>query len=151
MSSFHFDLIKALGELPNLEKSGFNPHFKASFVPLESLLSAVRPILARHNLGLLQDSWTGEDLSIRTTLVHSSGEKLESSVLRFSIIDVKPQALGSLLSYARRYQLMTFLCLAGDSDLEEKQTGESGINKAVATAQALRSKKVKEAQDDDIL
>jgi hypothetical protein len=45
---------------------------------------------------------------------------------------------------------MTFLCLAGDSDLDEKGTADSGVSKAIASAQALKNK-MKETEDDDII
>jgi hypothetical protein len=157
-NTFHADLVKALGELPNLEKTGFNPHFKASFVPLESVLTAIRPVLARNNFAVIQDGYMDDlqKLVMKTTLIHSSGEMLHSTIMKFPIVDPKPQQLGSLLSYARRYQLMTFLCLAGDSDLDEKGTSDSNVSKAIASAQALKNKKSptinpQETEDDDII
>ena len=151
-NTFYPDLIKALGEIPNLVKSGFNPHLKTAYLAIEDILLAVKPVLLKNNLGIMQDTWTEETklcvqtLCVQTILVHSSGKSHQSSVLKFHIHDAKPQSQGALLSYLRRYQLMTFLSLSGgDRDLDSI---EQPASRAVANAQALKAKKVEVSNDD---
>jgi len=146
-NTFYPDLIKALGEIPNLVKSGFNPHLKTNYLAIEDILLAVKPVLLKNNLGIMQDTWTDETkLCVQTILVHSSGKSHQSSVLKFHIHDAKPQSQGALLSYLRRYQLMTFLSLSGgDRDLDSI---DQPASRAVANAQALKAKKVEVSNDD---
>jgi len=146
-SSFYPDLVKALGEVPSLVKSGWNPHLKTSYLALEDILTAVKPVFLKNNLAIMQDSWTDETkLCVQTVLVHSSGKSYQSSVLKFHIHDAKPQNQGQLLTYLRRYQLMTFLSLSGgDKDLDSV---EQPVSKAITNAQALKAKKVEVLNDD---
>src|SRR3990167_3674296 len=53
-STMFADLLAAQKEMPALQKSAINPHFKNRYVPLEELLQTVVPILNKHNFVLLQ-------------------------------------------------------------------------------------------------
>ena len=146
-NTFYPDLVKALGEVPNLVRSGFNPHLKTNYLALEDILLAVKPVFLKNNLGIMQDAWTEETkLCVQTVLVHASGKSYQSSILKFHIHDAKPQSQGALLSYLRRYQLMTFLSLSGgDKDLDSV---EPTVSKAISNAQALKAKKTEVLNDD---
>jgi hypothetical protein len=47
-------LIKAQGEMQSVTKQGKNPAFRSKYMTLDSILDAVRPILAKNNLMLTQ-------------------------------------------------------------------------------------------------
>jgi len=95
--------------------------YSYSYAPLDAVLAEVRPILARHGLAVLQPVATvAEDgkrigVGVSTMLVHSSGEQWVFGPL---IFDDKgtPQQVGSAITYARRYSLLSSLGIATDDD-----------------------------------
>lgn len=132
-NTFHKDLVAALGELPHISFDSQNPYFNAQYLSLAGILNAVRPILRKHNLGVIQDIRTdsaSKELCVRTSIIHASGQKLESSEARFPIPQFTPQGLGSVISYAKRYQLQTLLGIAGQDD--DSEAAEKPTRKAAA-------------------
>ena len=75
------DLVAALSELRTLGQDGANPHFKSRYLTLQTLVEGVRPILARHNLALLQPvTADGASVTVTTLLLHSSGAEFSSAL-----------------------------------------------------------------------
>jgi len=83
-----------------------------AYAPLEVILRAVAPSLAKHGLAITQS--VIEDC-VETTLMHSSGQHLAN---RIKILNAEggPQAYGSALTYARRYGITLLLCVCADDD-----------------------------------
>jgi hypothetical protein len=107
-------LAQAQAEFPRLQKRGVNPHFGNKFVRLEDLLDAVMPVLRKHGLLMLQ---MPEDGHLRTLLVHvESGESITTDYPIRPARPDDPQALGSAVTYARRYALQALLGIAGEED-----------------------------------
>lgn len=116
MSEMFADLLAAQKEMPALQKSAINPHFKNKFVPLDELLSTVIPILNAHNFVLMQAPAIWNDAPALTyRLIHSSGEVVGDTMLLMCGKD-DPQGQGSAITYARRYSLMSMLGLTADAD-----------------------------------
>ena len=77
------DLVAALSELRTLGQDGSNPHFKSRYLTLQTLIEGVRPILARHNLALLQPvTADGASVTVTTLLLHTSGAEFSRSPRR---------------------------------------------------------------------
>ncbi len=114
-------LLKAQQEFPTLVKDATNPAFRSRYATLGAVQDAAFPILAKHGLVVLQSVRT--DLSERglivyvgATLFHvESGEQVQQEL---GMIPAKqdPQAIGSAITYGRRYLLMTILGLVPDDD-----------------------------------
>lgn len=99
-------LAKAQGEIETATKDAKNPHFNSKYAGLSSIMDACRGPLAKHEIAVLQSSSADGNLVRMTTLlVHSSGEWVESDPLQVQARDAAPQAIGSCLTYLRRYQL----------------------------------------------
>lgn len=114
--SMYADLLAAQMEMPALQKSAINPHFGNRFVPLDDLIPAVLPILNKHNLVLVQQPTVADGQpALRTVLLHTSGEVLESTML-LQPTKADPQQQGSAITYARRYALLSWLGLVADED-----------------------------------
>lgn len=116
---------------------------KRTYADLGAYLDAVRPALHKHGLGLLQPVGFADDaISIQTVLVDGKGDKVESPVLNIPIDRTgnrnAVQALGSTITYARRYSLMSFLGLVGEDD-----DGE-GANMSKAKQPAQQAKPVQQ-------
>lgn len=115
-------------EVKIIEKDGENPHFKNSYATLDTIIDEVRPILAKHGLVIMQfPGGDGEKYTLRTMLMHESGEWIESEPLTMKPVKNDPQGIGSCTTYARRYSLSAMLSLnTGEDDDGEKATHGTG-------------------------
>lgn len=111
-------LVAAQGEIGNVPFDSTNPHFGSKFVSLAAVLSAVRPVLAKHGIGLHQPASTVNGLvQVQTVFLHASGEQVSFPALAMPIGDkMTAQQLGSTITYLRRYSLTAALGIAGDED-----------------------------------
>jgi hypothetical protein len=99
-------LSKAQSEMHGAIKNSTNPFFKSSYADLESVWEAIREPLTKNGLSVVQTTKMLPEgqLALITTLAHSSGESI---VGEYPILanDDSPQAIGSAITYARRYAL----------------------------------------------
>lgn len=86
--------------------------YKFSYAPLDEVLAATRPALTGNGLSLSQLLADG---SLRTVLLHSSGEWIASEI-SLPPRPAKMQELGSILTYLRRYALVALLGVASEED-----------------------------------
>lgn len=105
-------LAAIAAELPDLASTSFNPHFKSRYLPLGAMLSAIRPVLAKHGVALVQPC--EGDRVVSKIIDSESGEVMESWLKLPDQAD--PQKLGSLVTYYRRYTLGALLGLSVDAD-----------------------------------
>jgi hypothetical protein len=110
-------LAKAQGELKPVHKSAENPYFKSKYADLSAIVESIRPVLSKYSLALMQlPSGGGENrISVTTILTHSSGQWISGSCTLYAK-DATPQAIGSAITYARRYSLSAILSIATDED-----------------------------------
>lgn len=106
------DLFKVKASILPLKKEAENPYFSSSYVDLNGVLDGVEPILEKNGFILLQPV---SGRIVETVLLHKSGQFISSDMeLVLSKNDM--QALGSAVSYARRYSLMSLLGLKALDD-----------------------------------
>ena len=111
-------LAKAQAEMKSAKKNQDNPYFKSVYADLASCYEACREPLTKNGIAVFQgieDSTDGESVTLNTMLLHSSGEWLSSS-LRMPLLKKDPQAVGSVITYARRYGLSAAIGLASEDD-----------------------------------
>ena len=109
--------VEAAIEDPVKEKS--NPAFKSKYADLKGYLESARPVLAEHEIVVMQGGHkVSEGYELVTRLVHSSGEWVEHGLPL--VIDTNArnpmQSLGSALTYARRYGLASLLGMSSEDD-----------------------------------
>ena len=109
-------LAKAQAECQNVVMNKTNPHFRSRYADLSAVRDAIIPVFTKHGLSIVQ--CPTEDFSgfhLETRLIHSSGEEIS---WRFPLpSDVtKMQAIGSAISYARRYTLSAIAGVASEED-----------------------------------
>jgi hypothetical protein len=129
-------LVTAQGELKAVHKDRENSHFRNKYATLDAIIDAVRPALAKHGLAvvsgatrpLCSDAGTLLGFEVSSTLLHSSGEWLESAAI-MPLAKHDPQGAGSAMTYGRRYSLSALLSLATDDD----DDGESAMPPRQAT------------------
>ena len=110
-------LVKALTEIEGVTKDKVNPHFKSKYADLSSVLETVRPVFARYNMAVTQETAPSEDgVIVETVVLHTSGEERRFGKLYVPANKRDAQGAGSALTYARRYSLMTALGIPAEDD-----------------------------------
>ncbi len=130
-------LAAAQREIRSAEMDRENPHFRSRYATLASVWDACREPLASHGLSVSQapsstpakrvqvvearDGTSSEvtvsceRVALDTVLLHSSGQWLASRI-ELVARDSSPQAVGSAITYARRYALAALVGVAPDDD-----------------------------------
>ena len=110
-------LLKAQGAMGKLLKDSNNPHFNSTYASLAAVLDTVRGPLTDAGLVLYQSATTDEgNVLVHSALIHAeTGEAIEE-VLSLPVAQRTPQALGSAITYGRRYLAMAMCGLAPDDD-----------------------------------
>jgi hypothetical protein len=118
-------LAKAQAQMTAATFNRVNPHFKSKYADLASVLDAIRKPLADNALSVTQTTEIRDQgLVLVTTLRHSTGQWIASEYPLPT--GVKPQELGSALTYARRYSLSAIACIAADEDDDAEGARTSG-------------------------
>lgn len=130
-------LSKARSAMAAPVKRSANPAFRSKFADLQSILEAIEPALAAHDLVITQTlRRSGESQELVTTLWHASGESIES-VAELRAEKQTLQGLGSAITYLRRYSIQALLNLAAEDDDGNSASGV-GSAKPAATTPATR-------------
>jgi len=130
-------------------KAASNPYFKAKYATFESLIEASRPALVANGLAVSQGSdFIDGRVVVTTMLIHASGEWLQTSVSLRPVKD-DPQAVGSAITYGRRYgyQAIVGLAQADHDDDGNHASGKSEELRREAFKNAARKAGVKSLAD----
>lgn len=110
-------LAKAQGEIMPAPKDADNPYFRSKYASLPAVRAAMQEAFAKHGLSVVQmPSVEGGQLTLRTVLLHSSGQSLDCGTLRSDIDIANPQKAGSAITYFRRYALAAISQTVADED-----------------------------------
>jgi len=108
-------LAKAQAEMEGAAKDATNPHFRSKYADLASIRDACRP-LAKFGIAFLQPTRAeGPHVTVTTLLLHSSGEWIAED-LTLTAGQNTPQAVGSAITYGRRYGLAAMVGIAPEDD-----------------------------------
>ena len=139
-------ILAAQAKIPTVRKNGQNPHFKSKYATLDEIWETVQKPLNDAGIIVVCDVYThnGERLLTTRAIHAATGEEISCT---FPIIAAtnSPQAIGSAMTYARRYTLTALLeIVTGDGvdDDGEAATNRFGTSvnanpKASAAAEAL--------------
>jgi len=113
-------LAAAQAAIVPARKDSENPHFRSRYADLAAIWDACRAALSGNGLAVMQsprlmpvgDLWFVE---LETLLLHTSGQWI-SDVLAVPVAPANAQAVGSAITYARRYSLAAFVGVAPDDD-----------------------------------
>jgi hypothetical protein len=146
-------MAKAQAKIKNAERDADNPYFGSSYASLGGVWDAVRGPLSENELAVFQgekirlkDDLTGGQVDVMTMLTHSTGEWFRTTITlpivpmarkRKGADDgdndadrtpgkVTPQAIGSAITYGRRYGLES---LAGTAPEAEDDDGNGASGK----------------------
>lgn len=116
-SSLWAALVAAQAEMRDPFKDASNPHFKSRFVTLKSVLDSVRPCLHKHGLVLTQHvDFDADRIWVDSRITHKSGQSTTCRVPVIVVKDRDPQAMGSAITYARRYGAAAICGVAPSDD-----------------------------------
>ena len=105
-------LHKAKRQIGTVKKNAKNPHFKNTYADLNALIDAVEPILLENDLILLQPLENGK---VYTRIVDVNTSEILESCIDLPASGT-PQAMGSAITYYRRYTLQSLLSLQAEDD-----------------------------------
>mgnify|MGYP001263543525 CR=1 FL=1 len=87
------------------------------YATLAAITDAITEPLAKNGLAVIQEAELDETgVTVLTTLLHESGATMQFAPLTMPLTDRKPQAVGSAITYGRRYALAAVCGLAPDDD-----------------------------------
>jgi len=110
-------LVKAQAEVESALKFSTNPHYGSPYADLTSVLTAIKPVLAKHGLAMVQYPGYGEGIvTMITILVHDSGEWLQSPEAAIPITKQDPHGATSGVTYLRRTCASSLMALIADDD-----------------------------------
>lgn len=149
----HSDAINEIGtalslaqrQMKGAKKDAANPFFKSKYADLASVAAACMDALNDFGIAVVQAPSTSPDgaVSVETMLLHKSGQWMSETVTG-KPKDDGPQALGSVITYLRRYSLAAFAGVAPEDDDAEAAEGRK-------TAKPVAALPVKPGGFDDWL
>lgn len=128
IAGMYLDLLKVQQEIESVDKDGKNQYFNSNYATLGATIDACKEILNKHNFIVLQPLQSDADgVYICTTLIHTTGGKIESKMRINQKEQNNPQAQGSAITYARRYSLQSILCMNAEDDDGNSATGKTQV------------------------
>lgn len=90
--------------------------FKYTYLSLPRLLEIAKPIYNKHGILIIQGTGgEGKKVRVATRLMHESGQWAETDA-GMAAADDGPRAIGSAISYGRRYTFIAITAIAPDDD-----------------------------------
>ena len=135
-------LVKAQAIMGVAKKDSANPFFKSKYADLTEVIATVKGPLNDQGISFLQLVELDEQgrQVVETMLLHESGEFITGRTLVVTVKTNDPQALGSAITYAKRYGLQAICGIPTDDD-----DGEAAMSRG-RTHQTKRVSKVEELE-----
>lgn len=110
-------IFNVQSELEAITKDSTNPYFKSKYFDVNAVIKALKPLLKKHRLIVLQPLSELENKSaIETVIMDTDNETILLKTL-FPLPEITdPQKLGSAITYIRRYALVSLFLIEGEVD-----------------------------------
>lgn len=139
-------LVAAQAEMPIVERDGTanseDSGRQYAYTSLGSMLQAVRPVLSKHGLCVIQGGdceHVDGHICMETTIIHESGQYICGTMrIPFTQGSNAAQAAGAAITYCRRYAFSTMLGVTSEEDTDaarlpaEKPAGKPAAKPAPA-------------------
>lgn len=116
-------LVQVQAELPLAPKAKTNSYFNSPYADLPGVIEASRAVLSKYGLFITQ---LGDGKNLVTILGHNSGQWIKSTV-ELPIEKAGPQAMGSSITYLRRYMYMAIIGMAADEEDDDGNKGQAAV------------------------
>ncbi len=129
-----------VGEVVNPLKTAAN-YNKGNYAPLDQVLNEIRPKLAEHGFGLMQNPVVdGNKVTITTILTFQNGACIVFPPLSMNAAKDEPQPLIATVTYARRAALNAIFALYGENDDDGNAASGSGKKKSAKVSELDKKK-----------
>jgi len=120
----------AQAKIETVRKNGENPHFHSKYATLDEIWENVRKPLNDAGLIVLCDVYTANGERLLTTrVIHADTGEEVSCTFPIMAANNSPQAIGSAMTYARRYTLTALLeIVTGDGADDDGEAAENNHN-----------------------
>lgn len=148
ISTLAASLTEAQGKIGAASKDASNPFFKSHYADLGSVMSVCKGPLLEHGISVLQ--LVGSDGNggyLETVLLHKSGEFISDRMKLVCAKPNDPQAMGSAISYARRYALQSALFIpAVDDDAENAMKPTRALQQSDREIEDREDRRMRDAE-----
>lgn len=103
------------GRTAEIVSSRTGGKFSYTYADLAGVMAAIRRLLSDCGLFLSQSFETNGSTYLVTTVMHESGDQL-SSKIELPINGIPPKEVGSIVTYYRRYSIVSILGIAAEDD-----------------------------------
>jgi hypothetical protein len=137
-------LVKAQAKIGAAKKDSENPFFKSKYADFGQILEACKDALLEEGLTIVQ--LVGRDY-LNTIILHESGEWIEDQMTLSINQQNNPQAVGSAITYARRYALQAALLIPTEDDDAESAMKPVREDQAIGERQERRENDAEKARN----
>ena len=131
---------QCVGGVVNPLKTAAN-YNKGNYAPLDQVLNEIRPKLAEHGFGLMQNPVVdGNKVTITTILTFQNGACIVFPPLSMNAAKDDPQTLIATVTYARRAALNAIFALYGENDDDGNAASGSGKKKSAKVSELDKKK-----------
>lgn len=133
-------LSNAQGKIENAKKTSLNPHFKSKYTDLAAVWDACREAMTSEGLAVVQlpcEAPPGH-VGLMTIITHKSGQSMQEKFFMPVAQANNPQAVGSALTYAKRYALLGAAGIAPEDDDGNAATGRPAPTAAPSAPKAIQ-------------
>lgn len=129
--NIYTQIAKLQNEIGAITRDTKNPFFKSNYFDINSLLAELKPLLEKHELGIVQPLTNVDGKPAIKTEIFSTNDKvtpLSDWIVSDTIVlpeSSDPQKMGSSITYYRRYALTSFLALQAQDDDGNRGGGKS--------------------------
>lgn len=137
-------LLKFQLKIDVIPRSAKNPHFKSKYADLAAIWKVIRKPLSESGINVIHGPQSdGEKVTITTLILHESGEWFESDFTMSTAQNriTGPQALGSCVTYGKRYGMCAMLNIVPDGEDDDAEAAEGRTdNKSKRPAESSKGK-----------
>lgn len=134
-------LAKFHEQVQQPKKEAENKFFKSNYVTLEGVIAAVEEGAKGTGLSFTQIPQSAEKAAgITLVITHTAGEFIEFDPFLLPLEKNTPQAVGSALTYARRYTLSAAFGISSDVDDDGNAASGNNSDKKPYTKQKQQNK-----------
>ena len=127
--SIQAKLLEFQSKVDAVKKDAKNPFFKSNYVDINGIIKAITPTLKECGISYSQSPDIQDGVDVLVTEIYDA-DKPDSkirSVMRLIMTKQDMQQLGSAVTYARRYQLVSLLGLEAEDDDGNYASGKTGL------------------------
>jgi hypothetical protein len=139
-------LNKFQAECSGAKKDADNPFFGSKYANLEAVINCAKSALDNNGLAVSQFPIMDQGYcGVETILMHSSGEWISNKLL-LACKKQDPQAMGSAITYARRYSYQSVLGIPSEDD-----DGEKSMQRNSPAPQMTQEPKITPVQSNELI